>query len=533
MPKNSVKARNYDRESEKDRVKVSKKKQPVQQDSESEPVYSDSELESELDMPAKDDTVRPKPKNKKKSKRAQKPSRVADHGVEGEEDSGNELADEIASKNNSAIAPHMQMLLAATYHVAISSIVRPGVSNYIPSCNALFSMAYAMMELVSENTYLHEMCPASFSVGFYCYVGYLYFYQILRAKDEVGRNQLSRAERRALRSLKTVGEPEAWPVPAPLIAFIQALGYYKSTNPVYSYVVPSLPDFSHVSRAAGNTTAVGYTNLHAVAGIQRVPPVSAYMEFLRLFGLNTSVYSATHGWVPQAGATLAANRTFMGLADSTAANGNSFQTLAFSDGWNSPTEGQMNYGVMQASQKRNTIRRWSVPARNNLNIDSIETFIGVEDGTSTQWIHQLINQASILTRFFPGSTNLSAISPICNLGSLTPIKVSVGTARVPRDDGWYRGRQGWKFEYRVYDDTEQGRILSRIGIATGTNAHFTASVTPVGTRTTGRQGPFFFDDATNGETERFEVFRAEGETESDPAGRFGEQLSSLYNATGR
>jgi hypothetical protein len=533
MPKNTGKSRNYDKESGKDRVKYSKAKKPVVEDSESEPVYSDSELESELDMPAKDDTVRPKQKNAKKNKRAQKPARVANHGVEGEEDSGEELANEIASRTGSSIAPHMQMLLAATYHISLSSITRPAVSTYIPSCNSLFSMAFAMMELVSENTYLQEMCPSFFSVGFYCYVGYLYFYQVLRAKDEVGRNQLSRAERRALRALKTVGEPEAWPVPAPLIPFIQALGYYKSTNPVFSYVVPQLPDFTHVSRAAGNNTALGFFNFNDVPGIQRVPPIASYMEFLHNFGNRTASYNANIGWIPTAHATLAANNAFMGFTVSTAAGGANFQAHAFSDGWNPPTEGEMRWGPIQAATKRQTIRRWNIPTRSTTNINSIETFIGVEEGVSSQWIHSLTNMASILTRFFPGSTNLSAISPLCNLGSLTPVLVTKTVARTARDDGWYRGRNGWKFNFRAYDDTEQGRILTRIGIATGTNYHYTANIIPVGNRLTGRTGPFFNDDATHGETERFESFRAEGETEADPAGRFGEQLSALYNATGR
>jgi hypothetical protein len=396
----------------------------------------------------------------------------------------------------------------------------------------MFSMALAMMDLVSENTYLQEMCPSFFSVGFYCYVGYLYFYQILRAKDEVGMNQLSRSERRAFRALKTIGEPESWPVPSPLIEFVRALGYYKSSNPVYSYVVPSLPDFTHVSRPAGNNAATGYMNYHAVPGVQRVPPVAAYVTFLHRFGTRTSAYNADQGWIPKANATLGAANTFMGINDSTAAAGNAFQALAFADGWNQPTEGEMRWGPIQAATKRQTIRRWNVPAADAYNIDGIETFLCIQDGVHSDWIRHLISMVNTACRFFPGSTTLAAIDPICHLGTLTPILVTKANARVAEDDRWYRGRTGWKFQYRLYDDTEQGRILARIGLATGTNAHYNANVLPVGARNNGRAGPFFEDDAAHPTTERFERFVAEGESETDPVARFSEQLSAIFDATG-
>lgn len=531
MSARRTQGRNVDAESGIGRVSTSrrgKKAAPPPPSSDEESEFVDSDLERELEMPAKDDSVRPRKEKKKKTR----PPRVADHGVEGEEESGSELAELKAKETSRSVAPHMQLLLAATYHLSFASVVRPAVSNYIPSSYHLFSMALAMMDLVSENTYLQEMCPSFFSVGFYCYVGYLYFYQVLRAKDEVGMNQLTRAERRALRALKVIGEPESWPVPSPLIEFIRALGYYKSSNPIYSYVVPSLPDFSHVSRPAGNTTALGYANYDQVAGIQRVPPVSAFVEFIRLFGNRTASYDGSIGWIPTSNATLSATNTFMGIQDSTAANGTAFQALAFSDGWNTPTEGEMRWGPIQAGTKRQTIRRWNVPTLSNINIDGIETFLGVHDGVNSDWIRHLISQVNVMNRFFPGSTTLSAIDPICHIGTLTQIEAYKNPTRSARDNGWYRGRTGWNFEYRIYDDTEQGRILARVGIATGTNVHYHASVLPVGNRSHGRSGPFFEDDATNPNVERFERFLAEGDTESDPVQRFSEQLSTIYDSTG-
>lgn len=520
------KTRNVDAESGINRVSSRKKKAPLPPPSDSEPEYVDPELEQEQEMPAKDDSVR-----KKKKSSGKKPARVANHGVEGEEESGSELADAKKKEIGSTVAPHMMMLLAATYHIGFASITRPAISTWIPSCYSLFTMAYTMMELVSENTYLMEMCPSFFSPAFYCYVGYLYFYQILRAKDEVGQGQLSRAERRVLRQLKNIGEPEAWPVPAPLIEFIRALGYYKSDNPVFSYVVPQLPAFDNVSRPAGNTTNLGYMNFENVPNLHRVPPIAAYVEFLRLFGARTSAYEAAQGWIPADNATLSATNTFMGLTDSRAV-GVSFQSFVFSDGWNAPTEGEMRWGPIQAATKRQTIRRWNLPTTSNINIDSIETFTSLQDTVNTTWIRQLISMANIVSRFFPGSTTLAAIDPVSHLGNLTNVYVTKTTARNPRTDQWYRGRTGWTFKYRGYDDTEQGRILARIGLATMTNAHFTANVVPVGNRGAFRTGPFFIDDATNPLTERAETFRMEGETESDPAGRFSEQVSSLFDPTG-
>lgn len=519
--------RNLDKESGKQRVSNFRPKKSQPPPSESENEYVDSDLEHELEMPAKDDTVRPK----KSHPRAQKPPRIASHGVSGLEEDGQDLAEEKARETNSKIAPHMLILLSATYHLGFSSITRPAISNYYPSCANLFQMAMSMMDLVSGNTYLQEMCPGFFSVSFYCYCGYLYYYQILRAKDEVGQNQLSRVERRVLRALKSIGEPESWPVPSPLIEFIRALGYYKSSNPQYSYVVPSFPDLSEVSRT-GQEQGTGIARYNLVAGIQRLPPVCCYIEFLRKFGNATSNYINNQGWIPATHATLAAGVTYMGLANS-GAQALPFRALVFSDGWVSPTEGDMLSGPIQHTTKRQVIRRWNCPDLSVQNINGLEMFTGLSDTISSSWIKHLIVQAKAITRFFPGSTTLAAIDPICHIGTLTDINVTRAAARDLGADIWYCPRQGYTTTYIGYDDTEQGRLLTRTGIATGTNVTVTNLIIPVGNLATGRNGPFFNDDADHPQTERHERFTTEGSSAQDVTARFTEQLTEIFDPTGK
>ncbi|RKF78899.1 hypothetical protein GcC1_051025 [Golovinomyces cichoracearum] len=239
--KGSCRIRNYDTKSGKNRVSTSKRptKKAVSSDSESEytnqsipiPILSmsricllkmalleESSLQTQNDSPVSPlmafmelkilDRNSPKPKN---------------------------------MRLDSSVAPHMMMLLAATYHLGFSSITRPAISTYYPSCLKFYSMAYCMMSLVSENIYFQEMCPSFSPVSFYTYCGYLYYYQILRANDEVGQGQLTRSERRVLQYLRNISEPEAWPVS--LIEFFRAFGYCKSSNTAYSDVFPSFPVF--------------------------------------------------------------------------------------------------------------------------------------------------------------------------------------------------------------------------------------------------------------------------------------------------
>jgi len=525
MSDNRRRPRDYDRESGKNRVAASRqKRQPSPPEEDYDSPYDDRDLEEELEMPRKDDSRRaPKPRARPP------PDRVPPHGIQGDEESGQELAMVKAKQVEAKVAPHMQVLLAATYHIGFSSIVRPAISTYIPSCRNMFSMSYAIMELMSENTYLNEMFPGFFSVAFYTYVGYMYFYQILRAKDYVGQGQLSRIERRVLRTLKSVGEPESWPIPAPLIEFIRSLGAYKSSNPVFSWIVPTFPDFAGLT--SGGAPNQGFTRYGSVDNIQRVPPLPAYVEFLRLLGTGTTVFS--NGiWIPTGDANghLTAAFPFLGINDSTAGSA-AFQALAFSDGWLMPTEGPMNMGVIQRTTKTSFYRRLGIDAVSG-NLTTTEDFTRTTDGLNKVWIRQLLVMGGLVSRFFPGSTTMAAIDPVCHLGTLTAVDVNTTTPRVAVDHRWYRGRRDWTFTFKGYDDTDQGRILSRVGIATGTRMSYSANVIPIGTIGRFYNGPFFIDDPTYPTTERMEIFRFEGTTRDDPVQRFAEQISTLYAPRG-
>jgi len=512
-----------------DRVKgKGKKKAPIKEEitSESEPAYSDTELESELEMPHKDDSRR-KPKKAPRPK----PRTVAQHGVTGDEESGTELAASKARETGTKVAPHMQLLLSATYHLGFSSITRPAISNYSPSCYNMYSMIFMISETISENTYLSEMYPGYFSVAMYTYFGFVYFYQILRAKDAIGLGQLSREERRVLRHINSIGMPEAWPIPAPLIEFVRSLGYYKSSDPTFSFVAPRFPDFSQLT--SGSTANQGLTRFHEVAGLQRVPPLPAYITFLRNFGTNAAQFRSATGWVPtnQANGRLDATHTFLGIADSSSTS-NPFQALAFNGGWLQPTEGELRVGPAPASVKRNVIRRWGITEITG-NITGIEDFTQLKDGVNTTWIRHLCAMMNVVCRFFPGSSNLSMIDPVSHLGNLTLVTADVGELRVPKDHIWYRGRQGWDFDYQGYDDTDEGRLLARVGIATGARMDFRTGVIPVGSTDALYSGPFFLDDTTSPDTERHAAFRFTGHTASDPTGRFSEQLTALYEPSGK
>lgn len=485
-----------------------------------EPSYSDKEVEKEQDMDRKDDSLRT---NKSPNK---KTPRVANHGVQGDEETGEELAAKKASETQQSVAPHMMFLLASTYHIGMISIIQPTFSYFVPDCRNLMYMTYVIADLVCENTHLNEICPSFFSVQLYVYVGYLYYYQILRARDSVQQGVLTREQRRALRALSSIGEPEAWPVPAPLVEFIRALGTYKSSNQVYSRVVPALPDFAGLNVTNNqNSLMAQYSQC---ANIQRIPPMPALIEMLRRFGANTAQFRDTD-WIP-IGANnrqLNATNTFLGMNDSSA-TGVNFQALVLSSGWIAPTEGPMNYGVIQVSSKRLTTRRWNIPEVTG-NLGDLESFTRLRDTLNFEWVRNLASMAKTVCRFFPGSTTLAAIDPVSNLGSITQQSVSCDPALAASAHLWYRDRPRINTSFHAYDDTEAGRLLTRVGLATAVRVRYDASRIPIGLNDdTHESGPFFVDDAHDNQARR-EVFRTEGTMFEDPARRFAEQVSALYD----
>jgi hypothetical protein len=532
--KKGNRARNVDAESGKRRVTSGKKSRaPPPSDSESEEVFEDSDLESDLEMPRKDTSVR-----KSKGKASQKPKTVASHGIDDDEDVGDDLAKEKKTETSSSVAPHMSFLLAMTYHIGLNSIIRPEISVFVPDCTNYFKIVFAMASAISENTYLHEMCPGYFSLSLYVYCGYLYYYQILRAKDYVGMNQLTRLERRALRKLETYGKPESWPVPSPLIEFIRGFGAYKSVNNTYSWVVPRFPDFSPLT--SGADAGQGLRNMHTIAGIMRVPLMPALIQFLRNIGNNSAGYTLNDGWLPvkrsdrtHTNTRLSTTRPFIGMTDSTA-TGSAFQAMSFSGGWLLPTEGEMNVGSPHIQVKQNIIRRMAIPDATR-NFADLETFLLLDDAVNSSFIRQLIGMMSIVNRFFPGSTNMSNIDPVSHLGFMAETSVSYETPRTATEHVWIHEQGEPKIVVRGYDDSEAGRLLSRIGMATAPVTRYTATYAPVAKAEALRAGPFFVDDNTAGtaDYERHEMFRTETTHQGAVTARAEEQISALYDPTGK
>jgi len=262
----------------------------------------------------------------------------------------------------------------------------------------------------------------------------------------------------------------------------------------------------------------------------------ALIEMTRLFGNGTAKYNDTFGWLPCPDTgILAAGDTFCSLASS-AATSSPFKTLVSSGGWLLPTEGTMISGSATASTKRGIIRRWAIPDSSATRIQSLQEFLSLQDGKNSSWITSLQSMANTVNRFFPGSTNLSKIDPISNVGSVTECNISrPGGAVTFVADTWIQARGEISSEVYGYDDTEQGRILTRIGLVAGTLTRYSANTWFSEKSEAERTGPFFFDDTTPGmnEYERKEQFVSYTHVAHDPLRRVHEQVSSLYDPTAK
>jgi hypothetical protein len=511
--------------------KGSRSRRPAPPDSEhTDQPNSDPDLEKELEMPRKDISRR-------KSRApvvSRRPPRTTNFGISEDEDAGEDLAERKKNETSSSVAPHMSVLLAMSYHVGLASITRPLVSEYIPDCRNMFVVLRTMCDAICENTLLNELFPGFLSSLLYCYSGYLYFYQILRARDDYGQGKLNLDQRKSLRKLESFGKPEAWPVPAPLIEFIRCFGRVKSTNPQFSSILPKLPTVSGLGSA--DAAHLGLTRLHTVNGIMRVPLMPALIEQVRLFGNSTAKYNNDQGWLPApADATLTAGATFCSLASS-AATSSPFKCLVSSGGWLLPTEGPLiGQGPIGASTKRGIIRRWSVPNVSATRIQSLQEFLGLSDDVDPSWISKLQAMATIVCRFFPGSTNMSNIDPISTIGALTEVNYSrPGGAVTFVANTWSQRRGEISADVYGYDDTESGRILTRVGLTTGAMNRYSPSTWFSEKGEAERTGPFFFDDTTAGigDYERRERFLTTGHLDHDVLRRADEQISSLYSPKG-
>jgi hypothetical protein len=533
MPKSTrpSQRRHLDAESGMNRTSThkSKRRRPLPLSSSSDEVLSsDTELESELEQPAKDDSRRKTKKVPAPAAKGRKDGRSRD--IKGEEDNLSDLDKKKSSETGLKVAPHRQVLLAATYHVGISSISRPAMSSFIPSCYNFMSMVYNICSLLIDNTLVHEICPEFFTPAIYLYYSHVFYYHILRARAAAGSDVLTRFEKRVLTYYERVGPAESWPIAAPLLGFLEYFGSHKTEDPYYGWIVPKLPLFN----TFGSANCLN--GINAVAGISRVPLVPAYQKFLYNFGQSDTSYDDDVLY-PIDQTNLDAHHTFCGITASTAATAN-FQTLAFNLGWVIPLETGQDIGVFDYDIKHSRIRRWNVPdVTDTTPVNNLASFLGFRDDASFDWMKHLLRQAEIVNRFFPGSGYLASVPPLTTLGMATYVNYSRSVPALAGDNKWYHGRKGLTFKFYGYSNTETGFLDTKMALTVSPRATFSASAIPAiaAQDRTEATGPFFVDDIErNINTESKALPLTEGANQIDPARRFLELVSRLYdNRAGR
>jgi hypothetical protein len=487
--KQSKKPRDYDAESGKNRTKGKKKTPlPPPPESESEPEASDTEpeVESDYEIEIKDTHRQKSTKARPRKVKAQQDTENATHG---DEDEG----------PSATIAPADDFLVAIAYRQGTSALQHETRSFYVPDCYALFSAAFYMCELLTANSLVHEVDPSFMSLTLYLYVAHLFYFQILRVRDVVG--ELTREERRCLRHYENIGPAESWPIPTPLIAIIRSLGLVQPPSKYYGKIIPKLPTF------AGFTAGHSLANIHAVTSIARVPVIPAMQQFLHNFGSGAAdihdgtLYPLANPQLTPgaAGPPVVPPNTFLGLTDSR--RNSHIQTLFFSSGWNRPTETSeplLNYPY---AQKRALIARMRVPTiGETATITGLESFLGFRDGQSKAWMKKLLSSGSTACRFFPGSSNLSAIATTVQEEIPTIINWTTAVARTSRDHEWFRGRNLWTYSFNGKVNTEQSGYLYKVAASASPNANFSANILPIAdvpavTHSAERDGPYFDNPA--------------------------------------
>lgn len=530
-PTRSSTRRRLDEESGMNRTRPRRApKPPVDESSSESYVSSDSELESELEMPAKDDTRRKKPSAPPPAGKARKDGRSK--FIKGEEYTPDELAEEKEKQTDTQVAPHMMLLLGSVYHLGLSAVSRPSVSAFVPWFGNAFQMLYEMCFLVSDNSLLHEMCPEFFSAAMYLYYSHVYFFQILRARAAAGSDVLTRLEKRVLTYYERVGPAEAWPIAAPMIGFIHGLGAHKPEDPVYSWIVPRLPDFSVLNDGASPPAANGLGTLHNLRAGQRIPLVPAYQKLL--FNFATGISDFANGEIRPVGQDAAdATHQFCGI-DASAANTRPFQSLVHNTCWYSPTESGHEFGIVDYEIKRNRIRRWNVPnVPDDGDLRTLQQFLGFQDGASFNWMSRLLSMSSIFNRFFPGSTTLAEVPPLTTLGMATLVNYSKPASPTPVKDKWFQWTRDSLSISSIYgySNTEPGLLDTKRAVAISSRAVLSTSCVPATGRQVGSlaEGPYFADGTF---PERAANPLVESGKQLDPAQRFGELVTQYYDNKG-
>lgn len=418
----------------------------------------------------------------------------------------------------------MAILRDSVQHIGMSVISGDAISSYIPTGFNMFAMLEAMCDKLASNRIVHSVCPAFFTPVLYLYYSHVVYFHILRARALAGRPTLTRSEKLILSKYERVAPAESWPVAAPLIGFIQAMGTHKTEASYHSWVVPSLPDFSQL----GNACGLG--GLERVPGMLRLPIIPALQKLVHNFGTGAADFK--DGIIHPVALLLSHDNPFIGISSSEA-DDVSFLAVTFNLCWNTPFETGADY-LFNTDDKRRRISQWNVPdVPNNATLNTAESFLGFSSNHSFDWMRHLLATAGHINKFFPNSTTLSNIPPSATPGSLT----HVWYHRAPPtalNDTWYYDRSAngeVTLSFKGFSKTQDGLFDTRLGIGASTNAEFPGYF-PVDNARPDRKGPFFNEDDAECEEPREgnAVFLSEGHHEQDPASRYSLLITKYFDS---
>lgn len=482
---------------------------------------TDSSVEAYQGKSQKDDSRRPKPAAKAPNKR-ERNTRPTDAPQEADEDDVDKTPAPQESDNG------YLTVLAMAYRGGFTIEGFPTLSRYIPDTRGLFTVLREMCQIVGENSLIHQQIPAYTSIGMLTYYAHVVNFHILRVI--ANEDELTRVERRILRSYEAIGPPESWPIAAPLVPFLQSLGKCNVQGGKYGTILPKFPNY-----AALTGTTHGLTRLNRVEGIARLPVLPALQQFVYNYAHNIAQYTDATLY-PTAVPTLGADPAHFLALTSSAADNLPFQTLAFSAGWFEPAEtGVDTYSFIDA-QKRAIMMKWNIPEVGHAaHFTDHENFLGLQDGKDKKWIRQLLKLSSGFNKFFTGGCNLDAIPPITIEESLSKVTFNIARAADRVDStaqGWY---PRWNAQYFNLDGTivrETSQLNLQVVSATAPRRYYGDHVRPHtanidDTFRPMEEGPFFVDPSAP----RVEI---KGYDQPDPLAQASTIIESkVYNNTGK
>lgn len=532
-------ARNYDVESGKNRTQNGRRPFPnsnpfaaltQQHEQHEEGADEDSTVEEFARAAVQDDSVRPNTTVERKPNQRGAPIQKRTGATE----ASSEHVETVKEKEVTT-ANHVLLLLSAARGINFAPVTYPETSTFIPTALNLFTMAASITKVIGDNIIMIKRMQDYTSEGFYTYCGFLYYYQILRARE--ASQVLTRMERRSLKIFESLGKPEAWPVANPLIGFIQSLGAVQSPDKMFTHIVPRFPDFSSLGDSKG------LTKLHELVGGGRIPIIPAYQQFMHIISKGNAYYNDDFTFIPTDDII---STNFVGIKSSQA-DSEPFQALAFNDAWNDPLETTEPVGNYQWGAREARLRRWNIPeVANKADLSKMEQFL-FGDQENTHWIKSLLKLASHVNAFFPGSTNLSAIPPSTTMENFATTHYSMNVsaarrgrtsaARTPRDNTWYQPRNNWYITVKAHHYGDISDNLNKIAATTAVTATYDSNIipsTPISLTkhfSNEQSGPYFKDISPDISVP---LIQAEAITQQDPSHLFTELVESTsYDVDGK